>query len=490
MWKNFLLLAVALWPITVAAEPLEYRFRVGEELVYERVLAEDLLGSEATETSRYETLAKWNVYPVRRNDDGSWHLVIRTWAKSLRYLREPASDGELGDWKKEPEVRFENTHLGYVDLNPDGTYSLNPTLGESFLFNLVPEMIFVPLPRHDSKNEPLARTVAASGNKYSLTEDYVDGSTVTIAGPYERPLSANYESIDKLAGHFDKALGRLQKIVVTGQSTWNTNPSHWRTTYQLVDTRQHCPEWLERFSKGAEQYFLHRSIWWKARLQAQQARTAAECRQELDRSRAELASAMDGEMLPEIREAYDGLLAMHDREADWDIEEATEREALYALPPVDWKSQTLQGQPRSRSDYNGKVVILDFWYRGCHHCILALPKIKQLFQEYQDRPVVVLGVNSDSQIEDAQHVISAYSLPYECVRNQAPTDSTAAADSSVAEADAQTISSQYTVHSWPTFLVLDQQGRVVLVVTGNAEDLVEQISSTVDGLLANPPTTP
>lgn len=56
-----------------------------------------------------------------------------------------------------------------------------------------------------------------------------------------------------------------------------------------------------------------------------------------------------------------------------------------------WVSTNLVGEPRRRTDYIGKVVILDFWYRGCGHCFLALPKVKALHAKYKDRGVVVMG---------------------------------------------------------------------------------------------------
>ena len=109
--------------------PLEYRFKLGEELVYELTSDQDLLKAEAepSETNEPETRReqkmRWNVYPVRQNEDGGWRLVVRCWVRLTK---------TVGD--EEPYVRLDNTFLGYCDLRPDGSYAMNSSLGYNPLF--------------------------------------------------------------------------------------------------------------------------------------------------------------------------------------------------------------------------------------------------------------------------------------------------------------------------------------------------------------------
>jgi hypothetical protein len=122
---------------------------------------------------------------------------------------------------------------------------------------------------------------------------------------------------------------------------------------------------------------------------------------------------------------------------------------------------------------------------------LALPKVKALHSKYQNRGVVVLGVNNDSDLENAHHVVNSFAIPYESVRNvmapSATSDAEATDDKASPNQAEHRISTEYSVDLWPTFVVLDQSGRVAEVVGGNAEDLVEHLSQVVESLLAAPP---
>jgi hypothetical protein len=238
----FILLSVAVANSTKSAAP-EYRFNVGEELVYELVSTEDLLEKKEKSDRRYETKARWNVYPIRRNADGSWHLVINTWVKLLAWDREKTDDGKLGEWKQEPHVRLENSFLGYCDLNADGTYATNPTLGRSYFFALLPELLFVPLPTADSA----PRIAPVSGTTYTLqVQSATDGST-RLTGTLVRPESVNYEARHTLDVEFDAAAGRVKDIAETIKSDWEDHPSHSRTTYRLIEVVRHSPEWTAKF---------------------------------------------------------------------------------------------------------------------------------------------------------------------------------------------------------------------------------------------------
>src|SRR5574341_2173436 len=43
-----------------------------------------------------------------------------------------------------------------------------------------------------------------------------------------------------------------------------------------------------------------------------------------------------------------------------------------------------------------KVVILDFWSIYCASCIEEMPKLIELYNEYKDKGLLVVGVNLDS----------------------------------------------------------------------------------------------
>ena len=297
-----------------------------------------------------------------------------------------------------------------------------------------------------------------------------------------RSLSANYESTNTLDIELDIAAGRVVQIIETNKSEWKDHPSHRRTTYRLVDVVQHSPDWTTKFDEAAERYFVDRNAWWEHKQQAAKVRSEEDCRTLAIDARERLVKNQKRIDMGEVRSAYEGLVALHDREMKWDIEAAAKREQVYSKPPVDWATTNLAGEPRRRADYIGKVVILDFWYRGCAHCILALPKVIELDDKYKHR-----GVNNDSNLEDAHHVVQTYSIPYESVRDVMSKQETEPTGENGSSQPERRISSEYRIDAWPTFVVLDQKGRVAEVIGGNADELVDQVSQVVDDLLANSP---
>jgi cytochrome c biogenesis protein CcmG/thiol:disulfide interchange protein DsbE len=64
---------------------------------------------------------------------------------------------------------------------------------------------------------------------------------------------------------------------------------------------------------------------------------------------------------------------------------------------VDIFTQTLKdanGAPLRLADYKGKVVLLNFWATWCAPCKVEIPEFVDLYAQYKDRGLVILGVLS------------------------------------------------------------------------------------------------
>ncbi|UCB44252.1 MAG: redoxin domain-containing protein [Dehalococcoidales bacterium] len=53
----------------------------------------------------------------------------------------------------------------------------------------------------------------------------------------------------------------------------------------------------------------------------------------------------------------------------------------------------LDGNTVRLSDFRGKVVFLNFWATWCPPCRAEMPAIEEVYQEYKDEGVVVVGVD-------------------------------------------------------------------------------------------------
>lgn len=60
----------------------------------------------------------------------------------------------------------------------------------------------------------------------------------------------------------------------------------------------------------------------------------------------------------------------------------------------DWRLNDAQGNAHSLAEYQGKIVVMDFWATWCIPCKEVMPRMQKLYEKYQDRGVVVFGINS------------------------------------------------------------------------------------------------
>jgi len=76
---------------------------------------------------------------------------------------------------------------------------------------------------------------------------------------------------------------------------------------------------------------------------------------------------------------------------------------LAALPVAASTGESLQ-----LDEYEGKVVMLDFWASWCVPCRRSFPWMNEMQQNYADRGLVVIAVNLDNNSDDAAKFLQEY----------------------------------------------------------------------------------
>jgi thiol-disulfide isomerase/thioredoxin len=75
----------------------------------------------------------------------------------------------------------------------------------------------------------------------------------------------------------------------------------------------------------------------------------------------------------------------------------------FPAPVVHFKD--LEGKDTSLGDYNGKVVLVNFWATWCDPCREEIPWLIDMQQKYADKGFTVLGVAMD---EEGKKVVAPY----------------------------------------------------------------------------------
>ena len=101
------------------------------------------------------------------------------------------------------------------------------------------------------------------------------------------------------------------------------------------------------------------------------------------------------------------------------------------------------------ADLKGKVVLLDFWYRGCLPCLKATPDLMKLQQEFKN-DLVIIGINDRDDKEDV--------TDYYAYKKNTFYFSTYKTSNH--------ISNNLKITAFPTFIIINQKGEVVKTEVG------------------------
>jgi len=99
------------------------------------------------------------------------------------------------------------------------------------------------------------------------------------------------------------------------------------------------------------------------------------------------------------------------------------------------------------SDYRGKIVVLSFWGAWCGPCIEAIPEENALIQRYRDKPFVLVGINTDKDIEKARDAVKKYNILWRSFWNGL-------------DGWKGNITYDWFVQGYPLYYVLDVEGRI------------------------------
>ncbi|MCY3869623.1 MAG: redoxin domain-containing protein [Gemmatimonadetes bacterium] len=92
----------------------------------------------------------------------------------------------------------------------------------------------------------------------------------------------------------------------------------------------------------------------------------------------------------------------------------SEAQIKKSIPAPDFQAETLEGEKVSLSDYQGKVLILDFWATWCGPCLAELPYFQELVNLYKNDPsVAFLTISQDRSKDVARKFIEqkGYTFP-------------------------------------------------------------------------------
>ena len=130
----------------------------------------------------------------------------------------------------------------------------------------------------------------------------------------------------------------------------------------------------------------------------------------------------------------------------------------------------INSEPLTLKSLHGRVVLIEFWTFACYNCRNTLPWLKKWDAQYRDKGLTIIGVHTpeldfERDIDQLRREVGALGINYPVVTDQ---------DYSTWKA--------YGVEAWPTFFVVDKQGRVRWTHVG--EGYYDKTEEVIKKLLA------
>lgn len=114
----------------------------------------------------------------------------------------------------------------------------------------------------------------------------------------------------------------------------------------------------------------------------------------------------------------------------------------FALPSVDGSMVRL-------SDYQGKVIMVDFWATWCPPCQEMIPVLSKLHKRYSMKGLVILGISLDQEgLEVLGPYVYENRIPYKVLIGN------------------DQLKRAFGVISIPTLFIIDREGRLVRKMMG------------------------
>jgi len=125
----------------------------------------------------------------------------------------------------------------------------------------------------------------------------------------------------------------------------------------------------------------------------------------------------------------------------------------------DFHTKDFEGNPVNLSQYEGQIIIMNFWATWNDQCLKELPEIKKLYRKLKGPDVQFIGISSDDNIDDLKGFVRQHNIEWPQICEEMRYKGM--------------MSKLYDVNRIPIMFVLDQKGKVQYI--GNKKGEITKI---------------
>ena len=132
----------------------------------------------------------------------------------------------------------------------------------------------------------------------------------------------------------------------------------------------------------------------------------------------------------------------------------------------DFSATDLRGRQVVLSEFRDrKVVVVDFWATWCGPCLMAMPALQEVYDEFEGREVEILAVNLGEDSERVRRFVERNNYTFRVVvdRNQA-------------------IGKRFGVSAIPALVVVGTDGRIEWIQVGYSPNEADELRQLLERL--------
>jgi len=124
--------------------------------------------------------------------------------------------------------------------------------------------------------------------------------------------------------------------------------------------------------------------------------------------------------------------------------------------------QSMIDESISLNGLKGKLVLMDFFYKGCYPCMQALPGLQALHEKYEGKGLKVVGIDPfDKDKDDIAAFLAKRNITYSV------------------SLSGEDIAKDYHVSMYPTMYLIDKNGKIIFVQEGYSPDVEKALEEAI-----------